>query len=162
MNYLRVKHILLTALFISFSLSGLSQKTDILVVRTKETGITEWQILDGQYRLVISGNDFDSRDSVFFGLEPDNRYLLQVYIPDTCKQDTTLMMLHINGEPVLSVKSDGEPGDRFLPFFTGKFKINTMNWTTISPIWILKIFKKPWLIKKIFLKNFKIGNTGLV
>jgi len=92
---------------------------DILVVRTKESGITDWQILDGQYRLVISGNDFTGRDSVFFGLEPDSRYLLQVYVPDTCKQDTALMTIHINGEPVLSVKSDGEPGDRFLPFFTG-------------------------------------------
>jgi len=119
MSYLRVKHILLTAFLICFSLSGLSQKVDILVVRTKESGITDWQILDGQYRLVISGNDFTGRDSVFFGLEPDSRYLLQVYVPDTCKQDTALMTIHINGEPVLSVKSDGEPGDRFLPFFTG-------------------------------------------
>jgi len=59
------------------------------------------------------------QDSVFFGLEPDSRYLLQVYVPDTCNQDTSLLTLHINGEPVLSVKSDGEPGDRFLPFFTG-------------------------------------------
>ena len=119
MNYLRVKHILLTALLISFSLTGLSQKAEILIVRPEESGIIEWQILDGQYRLVISGNNFMGQDSVFFGLEPDSRYLLQVYVPDTCNQDTSLLTLHINGEPVLSVKSDGEPGDRFLPFFTG-------------------------------------------
>ena len=82
MSRLRVKHILLAALLISFSLKCLSQKSDILVIRTKETCITDWQILDGQYRLVISGNDLVGRDSVFFGLEPDNRYLLQVYVPD--------------------------------------------------------------------------------
>jgi len=119
MNYLRVKHILLTALLISFSLSGLSQKAEILVVRPEKSGITEWQILDGQYRLVISGSDFAGQDSVFFGLEADRRYLLQVYVPDTCKQDSALLTLHINGEPILSVKPEGEPGDRFLPFFTG-------------------------------------------
>ncbi len=114
-----IKHIIISFILFSLSLAGHSQKANLLITGTKETCITEWQILDGQYRLVISGNDFAGRDSVFFGLEPDSRYLLQVYVPDTCKQETALMTIHINGEPVLSVKSDGEPGDRFLPFFTG-------------------------------------------
>lgn len=119
MSYLRIKHVLLTTLLISFSLSGLSQKAEILVVIPEKSGITEWQILDGQYRLVISGNDFAGQDSVFFGLEEDSRFLLQVYVPDAAKKDSSLMTLHINGEPILSVKPEGEPGDRFFPFFTG-------------------------------------------
>ncbi len=119
MSYLRVKYVLLTVFLVLFSITGLSQKVDILVVRAKESCITEWQILDGQYRLVIPGNDFAGQDSVFFGLEAEHRYLLQVYIPDTREQDSTLMTLHISGEPILSVKPDGKPGDRFLPFYTG-------------------------------------------
>ena len=119
MNSLRIKHILLGALLTTFSLTGLSQKADILVVRTKDSGISEWQVLDGQYKLVIPGNDFAGQDSVFFGLEADSRYLLQVYVPDTGNKDTSLLTLHIHGEPILSVRQDGEPGDRFLPFFTG-------------------------------------------
>ncbi len=119
MRSLRIIPIIIPFLLSFFSPALHSQKVDILITGTKNTGINEWQILDGQYRLIISGNDFTERDSVFFGLEPDSRYLLQVYIPAPVEQDTSLLTLHINGEPVLSVKPEGEPGDRFLPFFTG-------------------------------------------
>ena len=119
MNSLRIKHIFLTAILITFSLTCLSQKADILVIRTKDAGITEWQILDGQYKLILSGNDFPGVDSVFFGLESNSRYLLQVSVQNISMKDTVLLILSINREPVLSVNSDTEPGDHFFPFFTG-------------------------------------------
>ncbi len=119
MNSKMIKYIIISFIFLSLSLEVHSQKADLLITGTKKTGINEWQILDGQYRLVISGNDFAGQDSVFFGLEAERRYLLQIYVPGIINKDSSLMTLHINGEPILSVEPDGEPGDRFLPFFTG-------------------------------------------
>jgi len=88
MNSKMIKYIIISFIFLSLSLEVHSQKADLLITGTKKTGINEWQILDGQYRLVISGNDFARQDSVFFGLEAERRYLLQIYVPGIINKDS--------------------------------------------------------------------------
>jgi len=91
----------------------------IVLIKTENTGISEWQILDGQYRNIISGDDFSPGDSVLFSLEAGNRYILSISVSDLTYQDTTLCSLLINEEPVIRVNSGLDPGDHFFPFYTG-------------------------------------------
>lgn len=119
MNSLRIKHILVIILFLLISFTGIAQKVNILVIKTGLAGISEWQILDGQYRLVFSGNEYYREDSISFSLEANNRYLLQISVSDIFNSDTTLYSLRLNGEPLLLVNSDTEPEDHFYPFYTG-------------------------------------------
>lgn len=116
---LLIKYILIISFFLSFSLISFAEKVNILVIKTENTGITEWQILDEQCRLIFSGNGFSGKDSVFFSLEAGKRYFFQVSVSFITNRDTTLYSLSINGEPVLLINSDTEPGDHFFPFYTG-------------------------------------------
>ncbi|HBE39996.1 MAG TPA: hypothetical protein DDW27_02095 [Bacteroidales bacterium] len=119
MNSLRIRSHILTLLLFLVPLTVIPQKVNILIVKTRDAGVSEWKILDGQYRPVISEKDFYDNDSVLFSLEAGNRYLLEVSVSDISNPDTTLCSLSLNGEPIVLVVSDIEPGDHFYPFYTG-------------------------------------------
>ncbi|HOF20610.1 MAG TPA: trypsin-like serine protease [Bacteroidales bacterium] len=115
----RIKHSLSAVFFVFVSAALFSQKVSVEILKTEDAAVSGWQILDGQYRKVISGNDFSRGDSLLFSLEAEKRYLLAISLSDNLVRDTTLYLLMISGEPVLRINSGLEPGDHFFPFFTG-------------------------------------------
>jgi hypothetical protein len=80
MNSLRIKYIPVILIFLLTHSAGIAQKVNVQVIKTAKAGLAEWQILDGQYRQVVSGIDFFREDTISFSLETGNRYLLQVSI----------------------------------------------------------------------------------
>jgi len=107
-------------LFIYFvTFPAFSQKVPVQVSRSRTASGSEWQILDAESLPVISGNEFPGLDSVSFGLEQNKRYYLEVSVLPLNRRDTSLLILYINSEPILLIKSDLAPGDHFYSFFTG-------------------------------------------
>lgn len=119
MNRYRIKYALTVVLFVFVSTVVFSQKTAVTILKTENAAVSEWQILDGLYRKVISDNEFNPGDSLLFSLEAGKRYLLNISLSDVIGPDTTLYLLMINGEPVLRINSGMDPGDHLFPFFTG-------------------------------------------
>ena len=119
MNSLRIKYIPVILFFLMTHLAGIAQKVNVQVIKTAKAGLAEWQILDGQYRQVVSGNDFFREDTISFSLEAGNRYLLQVSILEIYQDNAALCSLWLNGAPLLLVNTDAGIGDHFYPFFTG-------------------------------------------
>lgn len=119
MNRYRIKYALTVVLFVFVSTVLFSQKTAVTILKTENAAVSEWQILDGLYRKVISDNEFHPGDSLLFSLEAGKRYLLNISLSDVIGPDTTLYLLMINGEPVLRINSGMDPGDHLFPFFTG-------------------------------------------
>lgn len=119
MNRDRIKYALTVVLFVFVSTVLFPQKTAVTILKTENAAVSEWQILDGLYRTVISGNEFNPGDSLLFSLEAGKRYLLNIGLSDIIIPDTTLYLLMINGEPVLRINSGMDPGDHLFPFFTG-------------------------------------------
>jgi|LSQX01.1.fsa_nt_gb hypothetical protein len=115
----RIKYALTVVLFVFVSTVLFSQKTAVTILKTENAAVSEWQILDGLYRKVISDNEFNPGDSLLFSLEAGKRYLLNISLSDVTGPDTTLYLLMINGEPVLRINSGMDPGDHLFPFFTG-------------------------------------------
>jgi hypothetical protein len=101
-----------------FTIPAFSQKVPVQVTKSKIAG-SDWQILDTQFLPVISGSQFPGLDSVSFGLEENKRYYLEVSVLPVNRRDTSLLLLYINSEPVLLIRSDLAPGDHFYTFFTG-------------------------------------------
>ena len=97
----------------------MSQKVPIQVIKSGNAALSEWQILDKQYRPVFPGSEYFKQDSVSFTLEANERYLLEISVSEIYEPDTTLYSLRINGEPIMLIRSKIEPGDHFYPFFTG-------------------------------------------
>jgi hypothetical protein len=97
----------------------MAQKVSVEAIKTEKAALIQWQILDAQYHLVFSANEYLRNDSVNFGLEANKRYLLQISVDKIYIPDTTLFSLRVNGEPIMMINSDIQPGDHFFPFFTG-------------------------------------------
>jgi Trypsin/Secretion system C-terminal sorting domain len=114
-----MKNILLISILYLISLSVMSQKVTIQVIKTGNAALSEWQILDKQYRPVFPGSEYFKQDSVSFTLEANERYLLEISVSEIYKADTSLYSLRINGEPVMLINAKIETGDHFYPFFTG-------------------------------------------
>ena len=112
------KIIFIFSLFL-ISFVAMSQKVNIQVIKTDNTALSQWQILDQNFNIVFSGNEYFRDDSVFFSLDANKRYYLQISIIELYNHASELYTLKINGEPVILIKSDIEPGDHFYPFFTG-------------------------------------------
>ena len=91
----------------------------VQVIKGRKVALSEWQILDEQYHIVFSGNEHFRDDSVSFSLEANKRYLLQISVSEIYNPDTSLFSLRLNGEPIMLISSDIEPGDHIFPFFTG-------------------------------------------
>ena len=101
-----------------------SQKVNVALIRTSSAAISEWQILDENYRQVIRGDEYPG-DSIVFSLEANKRYFLQVSITDILKPGVPLYTVLLDKEYILSAGSETEPGDYFYPFFTGTRETQT-------------------------------------
>ena len=117
--YFHMKKIIFISLLYMISLSAMSQKVTIQVIKVEKAAASEWQVLDEQFHPVFSGNEYFRDDSVSFTLEANKRYLLQISITEIYYHDTSLYSLRLNGEPIILITSDTGPGDHFYPFFTG-------------------------------------------
>lgn len=120
-----MKNILLISILYLISLSVMSQKVTIQVIKTGNAALSEWQILDKQYRPVFPGSEYFKQDSVSFTLEANERYLLEISVSEIYNPDTSLYSLLINGEPVMLINAKIESGDHFYPFFTGTKAVPT-------------------------------------
>ena len=89
------------------------------VVKTGSSSISEWQILDENYRVVFSGNEYYRSDSVFFSLEANKKYFFAVSVSRISLEDSSLYSLILNREPLIYLKTDIGTGDHFFPFVTG-------------------------------------------
>jgi secreted trypsin-like serine protease len=114
-----MRHVLISALvcFITLNISG--QKVSVEVTRANNISVSEWQILNEQYIPVFNGNEYFREDSVYFSLEANKRYIMEVSVSEVSDPDTSIYCLFINNEPVLRIKSDIGPGDHYFAFFTG-------------------------------------------
>ncbi len=114
-----MKRILLFSIICFFSLSVLSQKASVQMVKTLNVAESEWQILDEQFLPVFKGCEYFRDDSISFFLGANQRYQLEISVSAVHRSDTSLYRLYINGEPVLLINSDIDPGDHFFYFYTG-------------------------------------------
>ena len=114
-----LKHILALLAVLFISVTAFSQKVQVRIVKTQGASVSEWQILDGNYLPVFSGNEYFREDTVYFGLESNKRYFFQVSVSELVRTDTILFSLAIENEPVLVVNGDAGAGDHLFPFFTG-------------------------------------------
>jgi secreted trypsin-like serine protease len=114
-----MRRILFIIVISLMALSALSQKVSVQVISVKNIAISDWRILDERYIPVFSGSEDFKEDSVYFSLEANKRYFMEVSVSDVYNPDTNIYRLLINREPILNITSDITPGDHFYPFFTG-------------------------------------------
>ena len=114
-----MKKFLFIFLLYLITLSLIAQKVSVQVIKVKNAALTEWQILDEQYQIVFSGDEYFRKDSIFFGLESNKRYFLKISVYEIFNSDTNLLSLSINSETIMLINSNVKPGDHFYPFFTG-------------------------------------------
>jgi len=114
-----MKRILLILVICLIPASLLSQKVTVMITKTKEAAISDWQILDSRLFPVISESEFPEGDTLFFSLEAGKRYFLEISVSKISVPDTSLYSLYLNNEAVLRINTNIEPGDHFYSFFTG-------------------------------------------
>jgi hypothetical protein len=114
-----MKKILFIPLLWLVQFSIMAQKVSIELIKTENASASEWQVLDEHYRPVFSSYEYFRDDSVFFTLEANMRFFLQISVYEIYNADTSLYSLLLNGEPIMLISSKIEPGDHFYPFFTG-------------------------------------------
>jgi len=103
----------------------MSQKVTIKVLQAKNSGRTDWQIIDSQHKTILSGADLIPADSFTFSLEASKKYFLKISAFEITNPDTILYTLILNDEPILLIKSDIGVGDHLFPFFTGIRNLDT-------------------------------------
>ena len=152
--YLDMKRLLLIPLLYLISLAIVAQKVTIKVTQTRNIGLAGWQVIDKLNSTVFSGAEYLQKDSVLFSLEANSYYFLKVSVSETDISDSVLLVLNLNGEPILHIKSDLGKGDHLFPFFTGipspTAKITGGTGTVISEF--------PWQIYLIS-GNFRCGGS---
>ena len=114
-----MKKILFIPLLWLVQFSIMAQKVSIELIKTENASASEWQVLDEHYRPVFSSYEYFREDPVFFTLEANMRFFLQISVYEIYNADTSLYSLLLNGEPIMLISSKIEPGDHFYPFFTG-------------------------------------------
>jgi hypothetical protein len=114
-----MRHLFLLLIFSMITFQGFSQKANVKIIKTLQAGSSEWQILDDKYRLVFSDSYYHREDTIFLTLESDTRYFLQISVNEITNTDTILYSLRVQGEEIITVSSGIDPGDHFLPFYTG-------------------------------------------
>ena len=112
------KFILISHLYL-FTVSALSQKVHVQVIKSEKEVRAEWQVLDFQQQIIASSNDSFYNDSAIFSLEANTKYSLKISVSEILKSDTPLYLLLLENEPIILVNSDLGVGDHFYPFFTG-------------------------------------------
>ena len=96
-----------------------SQKVAVMITKTKEASVSEWQILDERLFPVLSGNEYFREDTAIFSLDADKRYFFEISVSAVNNTDTSLYYLWVNNLAILRINSDIQPGDHFYSFFTG-------------------------------------------
>jgi hypothetical protein len=114
-----MKKYLLCLFLLLVSYSVYSQKVTVKVIKNNEPAVSEWRILDENYRIVFSGDEYYRSDSVIFSLDASKRYFLQLSVTSITNTDTAFFTLELNDEPLLLLKTDIGTGDHFISFFTG-------------------------------------------
>jgi len=117
--YLNMKSFLFICLLYLISFSILAQKVTIKVSKTKNSGLTAWQIIDDQNIIVFSGTEYLQNDTVSFSLNANKRYFLKISVSGNNNPGLSICTLELNGEPLLFIKSFIGEGDHLFPFFTG-------------------------------------------
>ena len=147
------KFILISHLYL-LTVSALSQKVHVQVIKSEKEVRAEWQVLDFQQQIIASSNDSFYNDSAIFSLEANTKYSLKISVSEILKSDTPLYLLLLENEPIILVNSDLGVGDHFYPFFTGtrtrETKINGGVSTSITFF--------PWQIYYIS-GNFRCGGS---
>ncbi len=114
-----MKKIIFIFLVFLIPFSLIAQKVSIQAIKVENAASAEWNILDEKFKIVFSGNEYFRKDSIFFGLESNKRYFLEISVLEIFKSDIILFSLNINSEPIFLINSDLKPGDHYFPFFTG-------------------------------------------
>ncbi len=120
-----MKYLLFIILLFTISPSVFSQKVSVQVLRVENAALSEWQILDEDHDIILSGDNTFFSDSVTVNLESNKRYFLHISVCEIFVTDRILYSLILNGEPLLLVKSGIDPGDNLYPFFTGTRSVIT-------------------------------------
>lgn len=102
---------------IPFSL--FSQKVTVQLIKGENAAQSDWQVLDEKDNVVFSGYEYFRLDSVTFSLDAQKRYFLKISVSEVYDRNANLYTLILNGEPIILVKSDIDPGDHSFTFFTG-------------------------------------------
>lgn len=114
-----MKKFILISLLYLLTLSAMSQKVHVQVIKSEKVLVTKWQVLDEQNQVVADGNNYSTGDSLTFSLEANTKYSLKISVSEAYKKDTTLYLLLLENEPIILVNSDLGQGDHYFPFFTG-------------------------------------------
>jgi hypothetical protein len=117
--YLYMRKLVFISLLTLAALSAYSQKVSVQLKRSSNAVSANWQILDQQHVLTVSGNNYSGTDTADFSLEANKYYFLLISVSEVYAPDTIFFSLSINREPILLVKSDIGPGDHSIMFFTG-------------------------------------------
>lgn len=149
-----MKRILFSSLLLLGSLVVFAQKVSISISHSKNSGLTDWVILDENRTMVYSGSGQLKSDTVSFSLSANNLYFLKISSSEFTSPDTILLTLFLNNEPLLLLKSDIGAGDHLYPFFTGVRSINAKITGGASTV----ISEFPWQVYYIS-GNFRCGGT---
>jgi hypothetical protein len=149
-----MKRFLFIFLLYLISLSVLAQKVTIRVSKTKNSGLTAWQIIDDQNITVFSGVEYLQNDTVTFSLDANRHYFLKISVSEINNPSASICTLELNEEPLLLIKSDIGKGDHLFPFFTGIRSINAKIAGGINTL----ISDFPWQVYYIS-GNYRCGGS---
>lgn len=149
-----MKRILFSSLLLLVSLVVFAQKVSLSISYSKNSGLTDWKILDESQIIVYSGPGNPGNDTVSFSLEANNLYFLKISLAEFASADTNILTLFLNGEPLLLLKSDIGNGDHLFPFFTGVRSVNAKITGGVNTV----ISEFPWQVYYIS-GSFRCGGT---
>ncbi len=149
-----MKRILFSSLLLLSSLVVFAQKVSLSISYSKNSGLTDWKILDESQIIVYSGPGNPGNDTVSFSLEANNLYFLKISLAEFASADTNILTLFLNGEPLLLLKSDIGNGDHLFPFFTGIRSVNAKITGGVNTV----ISDFPWQVYYIS-GSFRCGGT---
>jgi secreted trypsin-like serine protease len=114
-----MKRFLFISLFYLITFSVVAQKVTVEILKTQNTAVTAWQIIDHQNTIIFSETGYLQNDTIAINLDADKYYFLKISVSEITNPDTSLYTLRLNGEPLLYIKSDIGTGVHLFPFFTG-------------------------------------------
>ena len=147
------RHIFVSVILL-LSLSGFAQKVSVGVSHQKNSGLSDWQILDQNNAIIYQGAEKLQEDTVFFSLEANTLYILKVTFSKINRTDSSHLTLTLNGETLYYIKSDSVAGDHLYPFFTGVRGVNAKITGGTSTV----ISDFPWQVYYIS-GNFRCGGA---
>lgn len=111
------KYFLLFLLF--FPLAVFAQPVTVQVVQNRDAAVSGWQIMDENFQIIFSGEEFTNHDTATISLGDHRRFIFQVTVSEVMQPDSFMYRILLDGEPVMLVSSSISTGDHYYPFFTG-------------------------------------------